>query len=147
EITAQYEKSDTINSEPAMRNLLTKVGALGDLNSREQEELKLAKAYMVKVNEGVSTIEQSLRKRQMTDAHSYYEREMKGLFDALEKVPDVLMELQLEQAKYANEEGVHFASDLSTRIVTTILVSIVLVGTTVFFLSKRIVSPLRNIAV
>jgi hypothetical protein len=72
---------------------------------------------------------------------------MKPVFDAMEKISDKLVSIQLEQAKYSNEEGVRYASDLSKRIITTILCSVLAFAAIVFVLSKKIIAPLRNIIV
>lgn len=141
----QYEQRDTIVSETYMKALLKKVGALGELNYREQEELKLSHGYLNQINLGVATIEDLLSKHRQSDAQKYYNAHLKDLFDEAEKVPDVLMELQLEQAKYANMESVRAASNLSNKIITTILVSFAAVGLLVFSLSRKLIIPLRRI--
>jgi hypothetical protein len=142
-IISQYEKKDTINSEPSIQSLLKKIGALGDLNKQEQEELKLLKEYASKIHQGLIKVEQQLNQKQ--NLHEYYEVEMKPLFDSMERISDNLMAIQLEQAKYSNQEGVEYASNLSKRIVTAILVSIVAIAVFVFLLSRNIISPLRQI--
>jgi hypothetical protein len=143
-ILEQYQQRDTIASEPVMKDLLMKVGALSELNHREQEELKLADTYVSSLRTGINSIEEKIKISDKVGARKYYDQDLKETFDYLERVPDVLMELQLQQANYANQEGVSYAAKLSTTVTTTILLSFVAVAIVTFYLSKRTITPLRD---
>ncbi|MCG3125771.1 MAG: Sensor histidine kinase RcsC [Phycisphaerae bacterium] len=113
---ARYDDEPMLASQPEMRALLSKYGALQSQLSREQHALCTVAEAHPALERGLERLLVSLLLQERAELLKQYAREVAPQLKALDESLHVITQLQLERAEYAHHESLMLAQRAHTQL-------------------------------